>query len=368
VACPCALGLATPMSVMVAMGTGARLGVLIKHADALMELGKVTAVVLDKTGTLTEGKPRVRQARVSDSAEASGALDLVIATARASNHPVATSIAASYADRALSAVDSAVVTQTVKGKGVEARIGVHQVLLGSQSWLSERGVRIEHDDDASQLAEDGCSMSFASVDGAWTGYWAVTDSPRPIARQVISELRQLGVSLHMFTGDLAAPAQALASKVGLRDDEVLAHLTPSDKADRIDALVANGACVAMVGDGINDAPALARANVGVAMGSGTDIASESASVTLLHGDLAGLVRAIRLGRRARANVRRNLVLAFAYNALSIPIAAGALYPWTHVLLSPMIAAAAMSLSSVSVIVSALSLSSRGRALTSGSSS
>jgi Cu+-exporting ATPase len=357
IACPCALGLATPMSIMVAMGTGARAGVLVKDADALETLGRVTVVALDKTGTITEGKPRVRTVDLEPSAPRTETIAIVAAAEAASEHPLARAVVDHAREEGVPLASGRVSVRAVRGKGIEATVDQARVLFGTQALLEENGFTIPKPsiERAEQHRERGATVSFAAVDGRFVGMWVIGDTIKSMAKEALASLRRMGLRVVMLTGDARTSALAVGREVGFREDDIIAGVLPEQKAQRVRELKVADAVVAMAGDGINDAPALATADVGIAMGTGTDVAIESASVTLVKGDVRGVVRAIRLGRATVKNVRGNLLLAFGYNALAIPVAAGALYPFFHVTLSPMLAAAAMSLSSVSVIANALRL-------------
>jgi Cu+-exporting ATPase len=362
IACPCALGLATPMSIMVATGAGAHAGILVKDADALEALSKVTTLVVDKTGTLTEGKPRVRSVELAAGFDRGELLALVAAAEAASEHPLARAVV-EHARSEHAVGQSAGATssvEAVRGLGIAATVGGKALLFGTAKLLADRGVAVPA--DAAQRAErlrgDGDTVSFAAVDGIYAGFWALGDSLKPTSKEAITLLRAAGIRVIMLTGDARTSALAIGRELGLAAEDVVAEVLPADKARVVEEHAANGELVAMAGDGINDAPALATAHVGIAMGTGTDIAMESAGVTLVKGDLRGIVRAITLGRKTMRNIRENLALAFGYNLLAIPVAAGALYPTFGIVLSPMLAAAAMSLSSVSVIVSSLRLTAR----------
>ncbi len=357
IACPCALGLATPMSIMVATGAGAHAGVLVKDADALESLAKVTTLVVDKTGTLTEGKPRVHAVEIGEGVERSELLALVESAERGSEHPLARAVVEhAHAEAGFQPLGEAH-TEALRGRGIAATISGRTLLFGTEKLLVERSVTIPDRirRRAEVLRRMGRTVSFAAVDGTYAGLWVLGDAVRPTSKRALADLRDAGLRVVMLTGDARTSALAIAQELGLDESDVVADVLPADKARLVGELRAKGEVVAMAGDGINDAPALAGADVGIAMGTGTDIAIESAGVTLVKGDLRAIGRAVRLGRATMRNIRENLALAFGYNALAIPIAAGALYPafgWT---LSPMIAAAAMSASSVSVIVNALRL-------------
>ncbi len=354
IACPCALGLATPMSIMVASGRGAAAGVLIKNAEALERLARVDTMVFDKTGTLTEGKPSYAGAAAAAGFSEAELLRLAASVERGSEHPLAAAIvaAAEAAGCALAPVTS---FEARHGLGVKGTLGEAVVVLGNARWLAERGVAI--DDalaaDAEARRARGQTVMFLGVDGKNAGLVAVADPIRASARDVLKALDSASIRVVMVTGDARASALVVARELGI--GEVEADALPDRKAEVVARLQREGRVVAAVGDGVNDAPALARADVGVAMGSGADVAVESAGITLVGSDLGGIVRAIRLSRATMTNIRQNLFFAFAYNALGIPLAAGALYPLFGWLLSPMIASAAMSVSSVSVIANALRL-------------
>ena len=358
IACPCALGLATPMSIMVATGAGARAGVLVKDADALESLAKVTTLLVDKTGTLTEGKLRVHVVEVAPGIDRAELLGLVEEAERRSEHPLARAIVEhARSEPRHEPLGADVHVEAVRGFGISARVDGRSLLFGTAKLLADGGVGVpaEAAQRAEELRSSGKTVSFAALDGRYAGLWALGDTVAPTAKEAVAKLRAAGVRVVMLTGDARTSALAIARELGLGPDDVVADLLPQDKARVVTERRRSGEVVAMVGDGVNDAPALAAADVGIAMGTGTDVAIESAGVTLVKGDLRGIVRALRLGRATMRNVRQNLVLAFGYNALAIPIAAGALYPVLGVTLSPMIAAAAMSLSSVSVIANALRL-------------
>lgn len=354
IACPCALGLATPMSIMVATGRGAQAGVLIKNAEALERMEKVDTIVVDKTGTLTEGKPRLTAVLATSELGEPRLLALVASLERASEHPLAQAIVDGARERAIALCEPSSF-ESITGRGVVGEIDGASVLVGNQRLLAERGVDLPGDLEA-QAAEHrarGRTVMLAAVDNRAAGLIVVADPIKASTADALAELRSYGLRLVMLTGDNEATARAVADELGIH--EVHADVLPEDKKTIVDELEASGRVVAMAGDGINDAPALAAATVGVAMGTGTDVAMESAGITLVKGDLRGIARAYRLSRATMRNIRQNLVWAFGYNTLGIPLAAGVLYPFIGVLLSPMIAAAAMSLSSVSVIANSLRL-------------
>ena len=352
IACPCALGLATPMSVMVGMGRGAAAGVLVRDAATLETLARVDTLVLDKTGTLTEGKPKLVSVR-SEGFDGDLLLRLAASLERASEHPLAAAIVRGAEEKQLS-LSSPQDFRYQPGRGVSGQIDGHPVLAGSAEFLREAGVDVA---PLAALAEPPRSQGHATVmvaiDGKPAGVLDLADTIKPSAVEALAGLRAEGLRLVMLTGDHRTAGQAIAGELGI--DEVLAEVSPGAKADAIKKLQAEGRVVAMAGDGVNDAPALAQAQVGIAMGSGTDVAIESAGITLVKGDLRGILRARRLSRATLHNIRQNLFFAFLYNSIGIPLAAGALYPVFGLLLSPMIASAAMSLSSVSVIGNALRL-------------
>jgi len=353
IACPCALGLATPMSVMVAMGRGATLGVLFRNAEALEQLGRVDTLVVDKTGTLTEGKPRLTDIVPLPGQDERGLLELASALEQPSEHPLASAVVTGARERGVQA-RAATSFAAVPGQGVRGRAGERDAALGNRAHLASLGVDVTAlEPEARRCEDEGKTLMFVAVDGRAQGLLAVTDPIKESTPAAIRELRAAGLELVMLTGDSAAAAERVAKQLGLT--RVVAGVSPEQKAKHVRDLVHDGRAVAMAGDGINDAPALAAATVGIAMGNGTDIAIESAGVTLVRGDLRGIVRARRLSQRTLGNIRQNLWFAFAYNALGVPLAAGVLYPFTGLLLSPMLAAAAMSLSSVSVIANALRL-------------
>ena len=355
IACPCALGLATPTSIMVGTGKGAENGVLFRNAEALERLGSVKAVVLDKTGTLTEGKPRVTDViRSGDAPDEDELLALVAAAERGSEHPLADAIVREATERRRLVIAEATDFLSVAGGGVSATVGGRRVLVGRPGFLASVGIDVELlAGSADALAADGKTPVFAAIDGALAAAIAIADTLKAGSVEAVAELHRLGIAVAMLTGDNRRTAEAIARMAGI--DRVVADVRPDGKAAAVKALQAEGRIVAMVGDGVNDAPALASADVGVAMGTGTDVAMESAGVTLMSGDLRGLVTAIALSRATMRNIRQNLFWAFAYNVVLIPIAMGALYPFTGMLLDPIFAAAAMALSSVTVVSNALRL-------------
>jgi Cu+-exporting ATPase len=353
IACPCALGLATPMSIMVATGRGALAGVLIKHAEALETLEKVDTLLVDKTGTLTEGKPRLVSVVTADDVSEAEILALASGLERGSEHPLAAAILAGAAARGV-APTSVDAFRSLTGRGVIGEAGGRRVALGNARLLEELGIDAgELGKRAEALREEGQTVMFLVAGDVVVGILGVADPVKASAPQAIRDLRGEGLRVIMVTGDSAATARAVARTLGL--DDVIAEVLPERKAEIVRRFQAEGRVVAMAGDGVNDAPALAAADVGIAMGTGTDVAMESAGITLVQGDLGGIVRARRLSRVTMRNIRQNLAWAFVYNVLGVPVAAGVLYPLTGLLLSPMIASAAMSLSSVSVIANALRL-------------
>ncbi len=354
IACPCALGLATPMSIMVGTGRGAQAGVLIRSAEALERMEKVDTLVCDKTGTITEGKPRLSASIPAESVDADDLLAVAAALESQSEHPLAHAILEAAKDGQIE-VPAATNFASVTGRGIEGTVNGRAAILGSEKFMAERGVDLGPvSSRAADLRGEGATVVFVAADGKPMGALGVADPIKEGAPAAIRALREMGIEVVMLTGDNKATAEAVASRVGI--ETVVAEVMPADKADAVASYQAAGRVVAMAGDGVNDAPALAQADVGIAMGTGTDVAIESAGVTLVKGDLAGIVRARRLSRATMKNIRQNLFFAFIYNGLGVPIAAGILYPFFGILLSPMIAAAAMSLSSVSVIGNALRLS------------
>ncbi len=353
IACPCALGLATPMSIMVGTGRGATAGVLIKNAEALEVLEKIDTLIVDKTGTLTEGKPRLTSVLPLNGTSESELLRLAASIERGSEHPLAAAIVAGAQQRNLS-LSEAEEFQSITGKGVVGKIDRHVVALGNSKLLEQLNIDASIvTERAEALRKEGETVMFVGVDGRLAGLLGVADPIKESTAEAIRALHADGIRIVMVTGDNRTTAEAVARKLGI--DEVEADVLPEQKGEVVKRLQAQGRSVAMAGDGVNDAPALAQAQVGIAMGTGTDVAIESAGVTLVKGDLRGIARARKLSRATMRNIRQNLFFAFIYNALGIPIAAGALYPVFGLLLSPMIASAAMSFSSVSVIGNALRL-------------
>jgi Cu+-exporting ATPase len=355
IACPCALGLATPMSIMVGIGKGAATGVLIKNAESLERFEKVDTLVLDKTGTLTEGKPRVRTVIAAAGFDESALLTVGASLEQASEHPLAAAIVAAAAERKLS-LEAVTNFASITGKGVTGIIGGKRVAVGNADLLGDRGAAAaDLGARADGLRQDGATVLFVAIDDQPAGIIAVSDPIKAGAKAALDKLRSEGIRIVMLTGDNRTTAMAVAAMLGIT--EVEAGVLPDQKAASVRRLMSQGRIVAMAGDGVNDAPALAQADVGIAMGAGTDVAMQSAGITLVKGNLAGIARGRALSRATMRNIRENLVLAFVYNVIGIPIAAGVLYPVFGILLSPMIAAAAMSLSSVSVIGNALRLRS-----------
>jgi Cu+-exporting ATPase len=353
IACPCALGLATPMSIMTATGRGAQAGVLIKEAAALERLAAVDTLIVDKTGTLTEGKPTLTDIVALDGFGEDEVLSLAAAIEQGSEHPLADAIVDGARERKL-AVASATGFEAVNGKGVSGTVGKRNVVLGNAPFFVELGIDAAPlTGRADALRADGRSAVLVAIDGKPAGIVAVSDPIKPTAAEALKKLQDAGMVIVMATGDNERTAEAIARRLGIK--RVRAGLLPDDKAKLVEELKGRGAVVAMAGDGINDAPALSTADVGIAMGTGADVALESAGITLLKGDLTGIVRARHLAQGTLSNIKQNLFFAFLYNALGVPVAAGVLYPLTGTLLSPMLAAAAMSLSSVSVIANALRL-------------
>ena len=353
IACPCALGLATPISIMVATGSGAQAGVLVRNAAALERLAAVDTIVVDKTGTLTLGKPTLTAVEAAQGFSDDDVLKFAAAIEAGSEHPLAAAILQGAEQRGLKLVKAESFV-SVTGQGVKGRVDGKGVLFGNQRLMQGAGIEAAPlASRAEAMRKDGQTVMFLAVDGKLAGLLAVADPIKPTATEAIAKLHALGLKIVMATGDNETTGKAVAAKLGI--DEVRAGLRPEDKLTLIDGLQRQGKVVAMAGDGINDAPALAKADVGIAMGTGADVAMESAGLTLLKGDLRGVVRAVNLARATMRNIKQNLFFAFVYNALGVPIAAGVLYPFFGITLSPIIAAAAMSLSSVSVVGNALRL-------------
>jgi Cu+-exporting ATPase len=348
IACPCALGLATPMSIMVGTGRGAQAGVLVKNAEALQLMENVDTLVVDKTGTLTEGHPKLVGVHPVGSVAESDLLQLAASLERGSEHPLAAAIVKGAEERGV-ALQPVTDFHAETGKGVTGRVGSRRVAIGNRALLSQLGIDGEAlGKSAEQLRQDGQGAMLVAIDGQPAGVVAVADPIKESAKAAIGQLQRAGIRIVMMTGDSRTTAEAVARKIGIQN--VVAEVLPQDKAAAVKRLQDEGRNVAMAGDGINDAPALAQANVGIAMGTGADVAMESAAVTLLKGDLKGILRARRLSQATMSNIRQNLFFAFVFNALAVPVAAGVLYPWTGILLNPIIASAAMSASSVLVIV------------------
>jgi len=354
IACPCALGLATPMSIMVATGKAAQIGVLFKNAEAIQLLREVDTLLVDKTGTLTEGKPKLVTIRSVGRTEAE-LLRLAGSLEKGSEHPLATAVVAAAVERGI-ALGNSSAFDSITGKGIKGEVEGHALSLGNAQLLEDAGVDFETlKNEAESLRQEGQTVVLVAVDGEAAGLLGIADPIKQTAPEALQQLHKEGVKVVMVTGDNATTANAVARKLGI--DEVLADVLPDQKIEAVRRFQSSGKIVAMAGDGINDAPALAQAQVGIAMGTGTDVALQSADVTLVKGDLRGIVRARVLSRLTMSNVKQNLFFAFLYNSIGVPIAAGALYPFFGILLSPMLAAAAMSLSSVSVIGNALRLRS-----------
>ena len=355
IACPCALGLATPMSIMQGVGRGARAGILIKNAEALERFEKVDTLVLDKTGTLTQGKPAVTAIHAKDGQDPNALLQLAASLENRSEHPLGLAIVTAAQERGLPLTEPSEF-ESPTGKGVIGVVAGRKVAIGAERYLGELGIDASSlKAQAESLRGDGATAIYVAIDSRLAGVLAIADPVKPTTAAALDQLRAQGLKLVMLTGDNRTTADAVARGLGI--DQVEAEVLPEDKSRIVERLKREGRVVAMAGDGVNDAPALAAADVGIAMGGGTDVAIESAGVTLLHGDLGGIVRARTISRAVMRNIRQNLFFAFAYNVAGIPIAAGVLYPLTGALLSPMIAAMAMALSSVSVIANSLRLGS-----------
>jgi Cu+-exporting ATPase len=353
IACPCALGLATPMSIMVGVGRGAQAGVLIKNAESLERMEKVDTLVVDKTGTLTEGRPKVVAVVPAEGLDENEVLRLAAGVERASEHPLARAIVEAAGERKI-AVPEVTGFDSPTGKGVIGSVEQRKIILGNAKFLAEFKISTSAlDIEADRLRKDGATAIFLAIDEKAAGIIAIADPVKPTTLEALRALTDEGVRVVMLTGDNRTTAEAVARRLGIK--EVEAEVLPDRKSAVVQKLQAEGRVVAMAGDGVNDAPALAAAEVGIAMGTGTDVAIESAGVTLLKGDLTGIVKARRLSAATMNNIRQNLFFAFIYNAAGVPIAAGVLYPTFGILLSPIIAAAAMALSSVSVVGNALRL-------------
>jgi Cu+-exporting ATPase len=353
IACPCALGLATPMSIMVGVGKGAQHGVLIRDAEALEKMEKVDTLVVDKTGTLTEGRPKVVHIEPASGFSADDVLQKLASVERASEHPLAMAIVMDAQERKL-ALSPVTDFDSPVGKGVVGTVDGLAIVSGSAKFLAEHAIDTSGlEKNADEQRQKAATVIFVGVDGKLAGFVAIADPIKATTPQALQALKAAGVRVVMLTGDGKTTAEAVGRQLGI--DDVVADVLPEDKAAVVKRLQSEGRVVAMAGDGVNDAPALAQATVGVAMGTGTDVAMESAGITLLKGDLMGIVRARTLSRATMRNIRQNLFLSFAYNVAGIPVAAGVLYPFFGLLLSPVVAAAAMALSSVSVVGNALRL-------------
>ena len=352
IACPCALGLATPMSVMVGVGKGAQLGVLIKDAEALETLHKIDVLIIDKTGTITEGKPSVEQVYALEEHEKGELTRLIGSLSRQSEHPLSKAIVDFASDQDLLKVTD---FNAISGKGITGQIDGRQVALGNTELLQQLGISLQAvlNDKVVDQQKQGKTVSYIAVDNQLCGYVVLADAIKPSSSHAIQKLISHGVHVIMMTGDNNNTAQAVAQQLHL--SEFHAQCLPEDKINKVKELQTQGKVVAMTGDGINDSPALAQADIGIAMGTGTDVAIESAKVTLVNGNLGGIVKAWKLSRAVMTNIKQNLFFAFVYNSLGVPIAAGILFPFFGILLSPMLAAAAMSFSSVSVISNSLRL-------------
>jgi Cu+-exporting ATPase len=358
IACPCALGLATPMSVTVGMGRAAASGVLFRNARGLQELASVDTVVVDKTGTLTRGRPALAGVATAGGVDAQDLLGAVATLERASEHPLARALLEGAKERGLS-LGEVEDFEAFPGRGIAGRVDTRRVLVGSGAFLREQGIDATGVEGLEEMAatwrDGGATTVLAALGDTAAGVLAVEDPIRDGTPEALADLEAQGITIVVATGDHPATARAVARRLGIPEDAVHAGLLPADKLALVESLRGQGHRVAMAGDGVNDAPALAAADVGLAMGGGADVALEAADVALLGGDLRGIDRARRIGRATLRNIRENLVFAFGYNALGVPIAAGVLYPFTGLLLSPMIAAVAMSASSASVIANALRL-------------
>jgi Cu+-exporting ATPase len=353
IACPCAMGLATPTAIMVGTGRGAENGILIKSGQSLETVHRVKTIIFDKTGTLTQGKPAVTDVAANDGFQEEQVLLWAASVEKGSEHPLGEAIvhAAKEKGMQLSAVEA---FEAIPGQGVRARMDGRLLLLGNLRLMEENGVKADGlRDKAERLAGEGKTSMIVALDGRAAGIVAVADTLKPNSREAVEALHRMGLEVIMITGDNERTAKAIASQIGI--DRVLAEVLPWDKSQQVKKLQEEGKVVAMVGDGINDAPALAQADVGIAIGTGTDVAMESSDITLITGDLRAVIAAIQLSRRTIRTIKQNLFWAFIYNILGIPIAAGILYPFWGILLNPMIASAAMAMSSVSVVSNSLRL-------------
>jgi len=359
IACPCALGLATPTAIMVGTGRGAEHGILIKGGEALETAHKLTAIILDKTGTITQGKPALTDVRALPGTVEADLVRLAASAERRSEHPLAAAIVEGAKARGLTLAEPSAF-KAVIGNGIEATVDGRAVLIGKRALLADRGIDTTALDSlAEELAAVGKTPMYTAIDGKPAGLIAVADQVKPESKAAIEQMQKMGLRVAMITGDNAKTAAAVAKEVGIAPDMVFAEVLPGNKAEHVKRLQAQGLVVGMVGDGINDAPALAQANIGFAMGTGTDVAIEASDVTLIRGDLRTVPEAIALSRDTMRTIKQNLFWAFIYNALGIPIAAGVLYPFTGWLLSPIIASAAMAFSSISVVLNSLRLAHRG---------
>jgi Cu+-exporting ATPase len=355
IACPCALGLATPTAIMVGTGKAAENGILIRGGEALEAARRIDTIVLDKTGTLTRGKPSLSSVIALDGFDEDDLLRLAAAAEVGSEHPVAEAVVAHAREVGLD-LPAAEQFQALSGRGVHARVGGRDVVLGNLALMAEYGVPMNGLVERTEpLAAAGSTSMYAAIDARPAGLIAVADALKPESEHAIEQLRQLGLDVWMLTGDNRATARAIAAQAGIAADRVIAEVLPHEKASRVQQLQAHGRIVAMVGDGINDAPALAQADLGIALGTGADVAMAASDVTLIGGDLRSIVAAIGLSRRTVSVIKQGLFWAFAYNVVLIPVAMGALYPVFGVLLNPVLAAGAMALSSVSVVTNALRL-------------
>jgi Cu+-exporting ATPase len=356
IACPCALGLATPMSIMVGVGRAAQAGILVKNAQAIEVTEKVTHLVTDKTGTLTAGKPKVLSRITADNLSEHDLLQIAASVESQSEHPLARAIVESAKNEKIE-LRNATDFHSTTGGGVSGKLNGKAVLIGKEKFLADSNVKFPEDltKEARRLQEKAQTTVWVAVNGDAAGVLGIADPIKPTTREAVRELHEMDLKIIMCTGDNQRTAESVARELGI--DEFKAEVMPDGKIDIVKTLRSKGAIIAMAGDGINDAPALAAADVGIAMGTGTDVAIESAGITLVKGDLMGIVKAIHVSRAVMRNIRQNLFFAFIYNALGVPIAAGVLYPFFALLLSPMIAGAAMSFSSVSVILNALRLRS-----------